>query len=467
LEKLFSKEKYLTRRKALKEKISSGLIFIPGNNNTPMNYAGNAYQFRQDSSFLYFFGLSSPELAGIIDVDSGEETLFGTEWSIDDYIWDGKSEKLEERAAKIGVVHVLNNDKLIDTIKKAVASGRKIHYLPPYRGERTIWLSELLDIPVPLVAKQASIELVKAVISLRSVKDIDEIQEIENTLTHVTSRIFDMAFKMAMAGVSEVEILAMSEGIALAHGHRMAYPVICSVNGQFLHNESYNNTLKEGDLLLLDAGSESPMHYATDITRTIPVSGKFASLQKEIYSLVLDMMQKAFELMKPGIPYSFVHRKVCETLADGLIALQLMKGNAEEIVNEGAHALFFPHGLGHLLGLDVHDMEDLGEEFTGYDDEFKRSRQFGTKFLRYAKKLLRGTVITVEPGIYFNPVLIDLWAKEKRFTQYINYANIEKYRVLGGIRIEDNVLITQTGNRILGNPIPKTLVEIENFKITV
>jgi Xaa-Pro aminopeptidase len=462
LDKLFKKEKYISRRKALKEKISSGLIFISGSNNAPMNYTGNAYPFRQDSNFLYFFGLNSPELAGIIDVDSGDEILFGPRFSIDDYIWDGNSEKLEERAAKIGVVHVLNIDKLNDHLKKAIASGRKIHFLPPYRGEKTIWLSELFGIPVPLVAKQASVELTKAVISLRSVKDMDEILEIENTLNQVTSRIFDMAFKMAMSGVSEVEILAMSEGIALAHGHRMAYPVICSVNGQFLHNESYDNTLKEGDLLLLDAGSESPMHYATDITRTIPVNGKFSSLQKDAYLLVLAMMQKAFELMKPGIPYSFVHRKVCETLSDGLIALQLMKGNTEEIVNEGAHALFFPHGLGHLLGLDVHDMEDLGEEITGYDDEFKRSQQFGTQFLRYAKKLLEGTVITVEPGIYFNPVLIDLWAKEKRFSQYINYSNLEKYRDLGGIRIEDNVLITINSNRILGNPIPKKISDIEN-----
>jgi Xaa-Pro aminopeptidase len=462
METLFNKEKYIARRKALNDKISSGLIFIPGNNSAPMNYVGNCYPFRQDSNFLYFFGLNSPELAGIIDVESGEEILFGPVFSIDDYIWDGKSEKLEDRAAQIGITHVLNISKLNDVIKKAVDSDRKVHYLPPYRAEKTMLLSELLGIPLTLVLEQASAVFVKTVISLRSVKDSDEIQEIENTLNQVTSRIFDMAFKMAMPGVSEIEILAMAEGIALAHGHRMAYPVICSVNGQFLHNESYDNKLKEGDLLLLDAGSESPMHYATDITRTIPVNGKFSSLQKDFYSLVLAMMQKAFELMKPGVPYSFVHRKASEVLAEGLIHLGLMKGNAEEIVNEGAHALFFPHGLGHLLGLDVHDMEDLGEEFTGYNEEFKRSKQFGTGFLRYAKNLQEGTVITVEPGIYFNPVLIDLWANEKRFDQYINYSSLEKYRNFGGIRIEDNVLITINSNRILGNPIPKKISDVEN-----
>jgi Xaa-Pro aminopeptidase len=270
--------------------------------------------------------------------------------------------------------------------------------------------------------------------------------------------------KLVKPGTKESEIMAMAISVALENNCQLAYPVICTINGQYLHNESYNNILKEGQLLLIDAGSESPMHYASDITRTYPVSKKFTAQQAEIYQLVLDMMQAAFINLKPGVPYSSVHLKAAETLANGMIAIGLMKGNAEEIVNAGAHALFFPHGLGHLLGLDVHDMEDLGENNTGYDETYKRSNQFGTQFLRYGKELKTGLVLTVEPGIYFIPALIDLWKKEGKFTQYINYDKLDKYSSFGGIRVEDNILITNEGYRILGNPIPKTIKEIESLK---
>jgi Xaa-Pro aminopeptidase len=464
MQSLFSSEKYVTRRNALKKQINSGIVLIFGNNGAAMNYQTNCYPFRQDSNFLYLFGLDSPGLCGIIDVDSGEETLVGNEFSVDDLIWDGCTEKLEDKAKKIGVKKTLPVGSLGDIIRKSLSNGRKIHYLPSYRGDREIQISILLDIPVAKVKDQASSELIKAVIALRSFKDADEIEQIEFALNNITSKFYQNAIKMTNPGTKEQEILAMIESVALEQNCRLAYPAICTINGQYLHNESYDNTLQDGQLLLIDAGSESPMHYASDITRTYPVGKSFTTQQAEIYQLVLDMMQTAFTIIKPGIPYSYVHQKVTETLAKGLVSIGLMKGNAEEIVNKGAHALFFPHGLGHLLGLDVHDMEDLGENNTGYDGTYKRSTLFGTQFLRYGKELKPGLVHTVEPGIYFIPALIDLWQKERKFENFINFSKLDDYKKFGGIRVEDNVLVTEKGYRILGTPIPKTINEIETLK---
>jgi Xaa-Pro aminopeptidase len=267
--------------------------------------------------------------------------------------------------------------------------------------------------------------------------------------------------KNCRPGIKESYIVGLVEGFGFQYDCMLAFPVICSVHGEILHNEYHGNTLKDGQLMILDTGNESPMHYATDITRTIPVSGKFTQMQAEIYNLVLAMMDSALQLMRPGVSYTFVHKKASETLAKGLTDIGLMKGNPEEIVAAGAHALFFPHGLGHLMGLDVHDMEDLGEDNIGYDDEHKRSTQFGTSFLRFGRKLEKGIILTVEPGIYFIPALIDLWKGEKKYESFINYNVLTKYKTFGGIRIEDDVLITSTGNRILGKPIPKTITEVE------
>jgi Xaa-Pro aminopeptidase len=461
MEKLFSKQKYIDRRKALISKIPGGIIFLPGNQRSPINYKSNVYRFRQDSNFLYFFGLDSEGLAGIIDVDSGEEIIFGPVFTMDDLIWTGPLEKIQDRAEKVGVTKTLSINYLKDYLKKASSENRKIHYLPPYRGEKTIWLSELLDKTVTDIENGFSLDLIHAICSLRIIKDEEEVKEIEVTLNNVTRQQHIMAMKNCRPGIKESYIVGMVEGFGFQFDCMLAFPVICSVHGEILHNEYHGNTLKDGQLMILDTGNESPMHYATDITRTSPVSGKFSQMQAEIYNLVLAMMNSALELMKPGVSYAFVHRKASETLAEGLTEIGLMKGNPEEIVASGAHALFFPHGLGHLMGLDVHDMEDLGEDNTGYDEEHKRSSQFGTAFLRFGRKLEKGIILTVEPGIYFIPALIDLWKSEKKYESFINYNALHKYMNFGGIRIEDDVLITGTGNRILGNPIPKTIAEVE------
>ena len=465
MEKLFSAQKYIDRRNALKKKISSGIVLLPGNTHTPYNYSSNPYPFRQDSSFLYFFGINAPSLIGVIDVDSGKEYLFAPAHTTDDLIWEGPVRSFNLRAQRVGVLNTDAPEKCEQLITEAQKQNRKIHFLPPYRSEATLWLMQMLNLSKNEVKAAASEQLIKAVITLRTKKDTDEIAEIENTLNAVTFHVHTNAIRMAQPGIKETDIMAMVENIGLTNKARPAYPVICTINGQYLHNESYNNTLKEGQLLLLDAGIESPMHYATDITRTFPVSKQFTQQQKEIYQLTLDMQQTAFSLMKPGVAYSYVHQKVSETLATGLVSLGLMQGSPQEIVEKGAHALFFPHGLGHLMGLDVHDMENLGESYTGYDEQHIRSELFGTQNLRFGKKLLEGITITVEPGIYFIPALIELWQKEKKFDEHINYMNIAPYLHFGGIRIEDNILITNSGNRILGDPIPKTIKDIEDIKV--
>ena len=458
---LFPKEKYINRRQNLKSKISSGIILLPGNHRSPINYKGNVYRFRQDSNFLYFFGLDSEGLAGVIDVDSGEEIIFGPVFTMDDLIWSGPQEKTKDRAEKVGVSKTLPIDKLKDYLQKALREKRKIHFLPPYRGERAIWLSELLDKTIADIENGISLDLISAVGSLRLIKDDDEVKEIDTTLENITRLQHIMAMKNCRPGIKESLIVGMIEGFGFQYGCMLAYPVICSIHGEILHNESHENTLKEGQLMILDAGNESPMHYATDITRTIPVSRKFTQMQAEIYNLVIAMMDIPLSLMKPGVSWAFVHQKAAETLAAGLTDIGIMNGNPKEIVASGAHALFFPHGLGHLMGLDVHDMEDLGEDNIGYDEEHKRSNQFGTSFLRFGRNLEKGIVITLEPGIYFIPSLIDLWKKEKKFESYINYHILDKYMNFGGIRVEDNILITGKGNRILGKPIPKTIAEVE------
>lgn len=462
---MFSKDKYINRRRHLVEQLSSGIVLLPGNKRVPMNYAGNPYPFRQDSHFLYYFGIDLPDLIGIIDVDSGESYLFGDELSIDDLIWIGEYPSLPLLAEKCGVSKVFPKVRLESYLATALQLKRQIHYLPPYRCDRLLQLSEWLSIAPHEVKEQVSSDLISAVVSQRSFKDADEINEIELTINQITSEMFLTALRMCEANRREQEIAAAIEYVAKTQGSQLAFPSICSVNGHYLHNESYANTLREGQLLLVDAGCESRMHYATDLTRVFPVAPTFSTQQAEIYQLVLNMQRSAIEMMRPGITYLSVHKQACRVMVEGLKALGLMLGNTDEIVEQGAHALFFPHGLGHLMGLDVHDMEDLGEQNTGYDNEVQRSQIFGTRFLRYGKMLKEGLVLTVEPGIYFIPLLIEQWKKEEKFKQYIHYERLESYLQLGGIRIEDDVLITTQGCRVLGNPIPKTIAEIELLKM--
>lgn len=459
---MFSEKTYTERRNNLRKRFSSGLILILGNNESPMNYPGNTYHFRQDSNFLYLFGLDFPGLAGVIDVDNNKNIIFGKDVDIDDIIWMGPQESIKNKALKAGVNDTEPFGKLAGYIEAAKKQNRKIHYLPPYRADNIIFLYNLLNMPVDKLKENASVELIKGVVALRSIKEQVEINEIERYM-EVAYLMHTTAMKMAKPGVYEREIAGAIEGIALACGGAVSFPVILSVHGETLHNHDHSNKMKEGDIFIIDAGTESPLHYATDHTRVVPVGGKFTQKQKEIYEIVLNSQLAAIEAIKPGTTYQSVHLLASKVIADGLKAIGLMKGDTADAVKRGAHALFFPHGLGHMMGIDVHDMEDLGEDYVGYDDEIKRSDLFGTAYLRLGRRLQEGFVITVEPGIYFIPALIDMWKAENKFAEFINYDKVEEYRNFGGIRIEDDILVTSSGYKILGRPIPKTVDEIETF----
>jgi len=459
---MFDSKIYIQRRKSLKEQVKSGLILFIGNDETPMNYPANPYHFRQDSTFLYFFGLDFPGLAGVIDVEDNRDIVFGDDVDIEDIIWMGSQPLLKERALKVGVKETAPLNQLEETIKLAIQRGKKIHFLPPYRSETALKIGQLLNFHPPVIKDYVSEELIRAVVEQRSMKIEEEIEQIEIAHT-VTSKMHTTAMKMAKPGVYEREIVGKMEGIVLSSGCYLAFPTILTINGQILHNHYHGNILREGRLLVNDSGAESPLRYAADITRTFPVGGKFTQKQKEIYEIVLNAQDEAIKAIKPGIKYRDIHLQTAKIIASGLKELGLMQGDVEEAVKTGAHALFFPHGLGHMLGLDVHDMEDLGEGFVGYDDKTKRSDQFGLAYLRMAKELQPGFVMTVEPGIYFIPALIDKWVAEKKCTQFINYEQVEQYRDFGGIRIEDDVLVIEDGRRVLGKSIPKTVEEIEEI----
>ncbi|GAP43520.1 Xaa-Pro aminopeptidase [Lentimicrobium saccharophilum] len=458
---MFAPGTYAGRREALRREIKSGIAVFPGNTEAAFNYPANTYHFRQDSTFSYFFGLNQPDLAGIIDFDSGAELLFGNDVDMDDIIWMGPQPSMADRGKLVGIDRTAPLQGFGDYIAEALNKGRKVHFLPPYRGETRIQLWTLLGIPVAEQKAAASVELIKAVVKLRSIKSAEEIAEIEK-MVDVAYLMHTTAMKMAHPGIVEQEIAGTIEGIALANAGPVSFPVILSVNGQTLHNHYHGNTLSEGRMMVVDAGCESEESlYSSDITRTVPVGGKFNERQRGIYEIVLNANLKAIAAIKPGIPYREVHLLAAKTIADGLKALGLMKGDTQAAVEAGAHALFFPHGLGHMMGMDVHDMENLGENYVGYDEEITRASQFGTAFLRLGRRLQPGFVLTVEPGIYFIPALIDQWKAEGKFTEFINYEKVETYKDFGGIRIEDDVLVTETGNRVLGRPIPKTVAEIE------
>ncbi|TLX77588.1 aminopeptidase P family protein [Labilibacter sediminis] len=459
---MFNKDTYINRRTQLKSKLNKGVALILGNVDAGMNCKDNIYHFRQDSTFLYFWGLDYPGLAGIIDFESGEEILFGDDFTVDDIIWMGPQAKLKENAEKAGVEKTFPLSKLNDYITKAISQNRKIHFTPPYRGENMMRIGDLLDIHSAKVKEKASLEFIQACISLRSVKEPEEIKEMERHMA-TAYKMHTMAMQMAHPGKTEQEITGIIEGISMSGGGIVSFPVICSVHGETLHNHYHGNTLRQGDLLLVDAGSESPRHYATDNTRTSPVGGQFTNKQREIYEIVLNTINTTIKATKPGITYKEVHLLAAKTIAAGLKDLGLMKGNVDEAVVAGAHALFFPHGLGHMIGLDVHDMEDYNETLVGYDDEVKRSTQFGLSALRMGRRLQPNFVVTNEPGIYFIPALIDKWKSENKLSDFISYDKVETYKSFGGIRLEDDILITETGARILGDRIPIDVKEVEKM----
>jgi len=459
---MFPAKTYIDRRDQLRQEIPSGIVLFLGNEDVPFNYPANTYSFRQDSSFLYFFGLDQPTLAAVIDIDNNNDYLFGNDVDIDDIIWMGKQPTMKERSMQVGVHQSLPLKDLGEMIGKAKKEGRKIHFLPPYRGETILWMEDLLGIHHSEIKKNASEDLIKAVIKLRMSKDELEIREI--------SRMVDVAYmmhiagmKMAKPGIIEREIAGVVEGIALSHAGPVSFPVILSINGQTLHNHNHGNVLTPERMLVIDAGCESDLHYASDITRTVPVGGKFSPRQKEIYEIVWNANMTATQAVKPGVEFRKVHLLAARVITEGLKHAGFVKGDVDEAVSLGVHTLFFPHGLGHPLGLDVHDLEGMGENFVGYDEETTRSKEFGLAFLRFGRRLQKNFVMTIEPGIYFIPELIDIWKAENKFADFLNYDKIEQYKDFGGIRIEDDVLVTETGFRILGKPIPKSVVEIEKL----
>jgi Xaa-Pro aminopeptidase len=459
---MFDSKVYVERRKSLRNNVKSGLILIMGNDESPMNYAANPYHFRQDSNFLYFFGLDKPGFTGLLDIEEGKDYIFGNDFDIDDIIWMGPQPTVRDLSESVGVLQTGTPGDLKAKLGEAISKGRQIHFLPPYRAENCMQLELLLGISSHRVKQYASVELIKAVVALRSLKSPEEVGEIEKALD-ISYEMYKTVMHMATPGTIEQEITGRIEGIAASYGHMVSFPIILSINGETLHNHYHGNTLEEKKLLLVDSGAESPEHYASDITRTFPVGGTFTPKQKDVYQTVLNSQLAAIEAIKPGKTYKEIHLEAAAVIAGGLKDIGLMKGDIDAAVKAGAHALFFPHGLGHQLGLDVHDMEDLGENYVGYDETVQRSDQFGLAYLRLAKTLQPNYVVTVEPGIYFIPALIDQWKAENKFQEFINYDAVEKYKGFGGIRIEDDVLVTEDGHRVLGKPIPKAVAEIENL----
>ena len=459
---MFKSEVYIKRREELHKKLKTGIALFISNLEAPMNYPDNTYHFRQDSDFLYFFGIDLPGFVGLMDFDSGKDRIFGNDYDMDDIIWMGPQPTVRELALKCGISDTALMSKLMDAIKDVQLKKRKIHFLPPYRGETKMKLGVLLKENPCQMKTLASVDLIKAVISMRSIKEKVEIDEIEKA-EDIAYEMHVTAMRMCKQGVREQDIFGAIEGIALAKGGGTSFPIILSINGQTLHNHSHGNILTKGKMMVCDAGAETNLHYASDITRTTPVGGKFNDKQKDIYEIVLKANTEAIKVTRPGISNRDLHFMACKIITTEMKNLGLMKGDVDEAVIAGAHALFMPHGLGHMMGLDVHDMEALGENFIGYNDAVKRSEQFGTAFLRFALPYKPGHVFTVEPGCYFIPELIEKWKGEGKFKEFINYNRIDAYMSIGGIRIEDNVLITEKGHKVLGKPIPKTVKEIESI----
>jgi len=458
---MFKKEVYKSRRDRLAKKFESGVLLFLGNSEAFLTDSGNAYKFRNNSSFLYFYGYNEPDMAGVIDVDSGEEIFFGNDVTMDDIIWMGNLPKTQEKAEKVGIAKSEQMSELEDYLRKAKNAGRKIHFLPPYRYQTKMLLNKMLAIPFDEMDAAVSVDLIKAVVSLRLVKEECEIEEIDKAcdigyLMHYT------VMRMARLGMSERELYGIMSGVALSHGFYTSFPTILSQNGETLHNHSHHQVLTDGRMMVIDAGVESMTHYASDNTRTLPSSGKFTDRQKDVYQIVVDANNLNHKLARPGVSYTSVHQEISKLIATAMKDLGFLKGEVEDIVANGAHSLFMPHGLGHNMGLDVHDMQDLGEDYVGYDDKYHRSTQFGLNALRMGKLLAPGHVVTDEPGIYFIPALIDKWEAEGINKDFVNFDKLKSYYDFGGIRLEDDILITKDGSRLLGHKrIPITIAEVE------
>jgi len=454
-----SPQVYRDRRNRVREALDGGVVLWLGHVPQPRNYAANTYPFRQNSHFLYFTGLDQPDQALLSYPERDFDVLFARPVTLDEVVWSGAGPERVEMAKSAGVETVENIDRLGSYLTKARSQGLAIHYLPPYQGSSLFRIAELLVIEPSEATAGQSKELMKEVANQRSVKADWEISEIESAL-EVTAAMHRNAMAAARPGLHEHDIAGLLQGAALQRNRQQAFQPIVTVHGEILHNESYSNRLEDGHLLLIDAGAESPGYYASDITRTFPVGGRFSPLQAGIYEVVRKAHAGAIEALGPAMSFRDVHLRACRIMVEGLRDAGLMKGDPADAVEAGAHALFFPHGLGHMLGLDVHDMEDLGD-VVGYGEGEKRSGQFGLNYLRLTRVLEPGMVITIEPGIYFIPALIDRWKQDRMHRDFIDYDRLESYRKFGGIRIEDDVVVTASGSRVLGPAIPRTIPELE------
>ena len=450
------------RRKALASRFNDGLLIFLGNNESPMNYADNCYPFRQDSSFLYYFGLDQPGLAALMDLDEGSTTIFGDEFTIDDIVWMGDLPTIADRARRAGVGETRPCADFAQIVGNAVRAGRAVRFLPPYRADNAQLLSTILDLEPDEISGRASLEFITAVADQRNIKSDEEIVEIERAVT-ISVEMHIAGMRMARPGMRESDIAAEVERVANAAGGGISFPVIATIRGETLHNHFHGNTLAEGDLFLLDAGAQTKMGYAGDLSSTFPVSPTFSARQRTIYEIQLASHRAAVDLLAPGVSNREVHFAACRVIADGMKELGLMKGNTEDALAAGAHAMFFPCGVGHLMGLDVHDMEDLGEVHVGWAGEPK-SAQFGLKSLRLGRELEPGFVITIEPGIYFIPQLMDLWRSQGNCAEFLDFDKLDQWRDFGGLRNEEDYLITVDGARRLGPPKPMTVEEIEALR---
>ncbi len=460
---MFAKEIYVQRRAELKQRVGEGLILLFGNNDAPNNYPANTYRFRQDSNFLYFFGQKREGLAGVIDIDNNKEYIFGDDIDIDDIIWFGYVPSVSELAAEVGVSNTAPMAQLKTVIDSALAKGQQIHFVPQCRHDLMIQLSDLVGIH-PLQSKEkASVKLIKAIVDMRAIKKAEEIAELKKAadigyLMHTT------AMKTCAPGLSEKYVAGVIEGLAMSHGDRYSFQSILSMHGEIQHGYPSHTPMEAGRLMLCDAGAESIENYCSDNTRVTPISGKFTQRQRDIYGAVEAAHDWVIENSKPGVKWLDMHLGAARIITEHLKAIGLMKGNTEDAVREGAHAMFFPHGLGHMMGMDVHDMEGLGQNYVGFDDEVQPSTQFGLNCLRCGRRLQPGFVMTDEPGVYFIPHLIDLWRSEKKHMDFINYDAVEPFKDFGGVRLEDDIIITETGCEVIGDKIiPYHIDDVEEF----
>ncbi|MDR1645287.1 MAG: aminopeptidase P family protein [Tannerellaceae bacterium] len=457
---MFNKEIYEARRAKLKQTVGSGLLLFLGNDESGINYADNTYPFRQDSTFLYFFGLPYAGLNAIIDVDNNREIIFGDELTIDAIVWMGSQPTLREKGESVGITDIRPCSEAPAYLANALQQKQTIHYLPTYRAEHQVKLFTWLNIRPG--AAQPSLPFILGVVNQRNYKGPEEIEEIEKACI-ITADMHLTAMRIVRPGIRESDVAAAVAEVAYSNNYQLSFPIIATINGQTLHNHYHGNRIKSGDMLLLDAGAETEMGYAGDMSSTIPADSTFTTRQKEIYDIAVASHEAAVAALRPGVLFEDVYDLSARVILEGLKDLGFVKGDPAEAVHAGAHALFFPCGLGHMMGLDVHDMENLGEVYVGYDGRPK-STQFGRKSLRLGRKLEPGFVLTIEPGIYFIPELIDLWRSQQKFTEFINYEKVATYKDFSGIRNEEDYLITQTGARLLGKKIPLRTNEVEALR---